>query len=365
MNVPWGDSYDTSAELLDLATNLGIPPCNGGIVSGSSYGVPQFYPPFTCTLERTHAHVMCMCMHMRSEKGSFGLRSQRTYMRLLCCAGLVVTAAVPVVLTDKAALMAAPTTHAHSFHNLPADGGTYNGLSGFVPFNWAKPGAAFPAGADPFGELPGGGGCMSVDSDLCRGRIPTGVSPTHLLVKKHSGEWALWAFDGSAKANTFLQMAQAHQPACSKASDGAWTPIASSGNGWGCGTSCNVLAYTDGTATNECTPISGYATNGWNYILDDDGHWCNAAFKMGATLNSQIPDDFGFLNAGCGTKVGGTMLYRVATGPRCEPWCEQHPYPWATKCALAARPPTHTHTGAHTDAITTHLNSPPPTSPPP
>ena len=188
------------------------------------------------------------------------------------------------------------------------DPGTYNGLTGFVAFNWAHAGADFPDGADPLGETLGEGGCVA-GSKICRGRIPTGVSPTHLLVKKDTGQWALWSIDGSAKAIAFLKMAQAHQTACSKANDGAWTPIASSGDGWGCGTSCNVLGYTDGTTANLCSSHSGYQTNGWNYILDDDGHWCNPAFKMGATHNSGIADDYGFVNQGCGKKVGGSMLY--------------------------------------------------------
>jgi hypothetical protein len=210
-----------------------------------------------------------------------------------------------------AAAVASGSGPTNSGTTLPADSGTYDGLTGFVAFNWAKAGSTFPDDADPFGEAPGTGGCASLDSEICRGRIPTGATPTHLLVKKDTGGWALWSIDGSAKANAFLQAAQSHKTACSKAADGAWTPIASSGDGWGCGSSCNVFGYTDGTTDNICSSHNGYESNGWNYILDDDGHWCNPAFKMGATLNSGIKNDYGFVNVGCGKKVGGMMLYKA------------------------------------------------------
>ena len=97
------------------------------------------------------------------------------------------------------------------------------------------------------------------------------MTPSHLLVKNlDSGSWALWSLDGSAKANAFLQAAQAHQ-AVSHLS-GAWTPIASSGHGWGCGNEpdgCDSLVY---------DKAAGF------YILGDDAQRCNAAFSMGALL---------------------------------------------------------------------------------
>ena len=144
--------------------------------------------------------------------------------------------------------------------------------------------------ADPFGEAPGTGGCVE-GSNLCRGRIPLGVSPSHLLVKRDSNSaWALWSFDGSAKANAFLQAAQSHQAVNHQG--GSWTPIASSGHGWGCSANCRALIYSSTM-----------------YILDDDTHWCNPAFKMGATYGSGDSQDYGYLSAGCGTRVGGEMLY--------------------------------------------------------
>jgi hypothetical protein len=185
------------------------------------------------------------------------------------------------------------------------DSGTYHGLSGFIKFNWADAGATYPPGADPFEEEWGSGGCVD-GSPICRGRIPSSASPTHLLSKNANGNWALWQFDGSAKANKILLAMQQHQQVCSKSDDGpAFAPVAYNGYS----PPGNLFAYTDGQGS-ACDGYGSAGSGGWSMIMDDDGHWCNPAFKMGATVNSNIQDDFGYCSSGCGTKVGGFLAYR-------------------------------------------------------
>ena len=206
-----------------------------------------------------------------------------------------------------------------------------------VPANPAQAdaGATYPPGADPFEEEWGSGGCVD-GSPICRGRIPSSASPTHLLSKNANGNWALWQFDGSAKANKILLAMQQHQQVCSKSDDGpAFAPVAYNGYS----PPGNLFAYTDGRGS-ACDGYGSAGSGGWSMIMDDDGHCallrpfisstpalspghckqpsvslcaatgCNPAFKMGATLNSNIQDDFGYCSSGCGTKVGGFLAYR-------------------------------------------------------
>jgi len=203
------------------------------------------------------------------------------------------------------------------------DSGTYNGITGFVKFNWAEPGAAYPAGADPLGEELGSGGCVQ-GSKLCRGRIPTSITPKYLLSKKSNGDWALWQFDGSTKAEKILKAMQEHTHSCSPDSDGIFDPIAKSDGGLViCGGKCDVFSYNDGNS--ECPRGGKIQGSGGSFILDDDGHWCNPAFKMGATVNSNIADDYGYANHGCDTKVAGALYYSTGVaastpaGPSTQP----------------------------------------------
>ena len=199
----------------------------------------------------------------------------------------------------------------------------------------ADAGATYPPGADPFEEEWGSGGCVD-GSPICRGRIPSSASPTHLLSKNANGNWALWQFDGSAKANKILLAMQQHQQVCSKSDDGpAFAPVAYNGYS----PPGNLFAYTDGQGS-ACDGYGYAGSGGWSMIMDDDGHCallrpfisstpalspghckqpsvslcaatgCNPAFKMGATVNSNIQDDFGYCSSGCGTKVGGFLAYR-------------------------------------------------------
>ena len=101
---------------------------------------------------------------------------------------------------------------------------------------------------------------------------------------------------------------QQHQKACSKVDEGLATPIATSGHGYGCDNNCGYFSYSDGTEDEGCDayPGSGFKPGGWNVVLNDDGHWCENAFKMGAVNGqpTQPLDDFGFLGTTqLGTKV--------------------------------------------------------------
>jgi hypothetical protein len=231
------------------------------------------------------------------------------------------------------------------------------GLKGkWVKFNWAENGAVYPDGADPFGEELGSGGCVA-RSKICRGRIPGCAKPLYLASEKSKdGAWAVWKFDGSAKANKILQAMQNHTQVCSRANEGVFTPIKSSGKGWGCGKKCKVFSYNDGNGKACDQGHKSAGTGGWSMILDDDGHWCNPAFKMGATVHSRIKNDYGYANSGCGTKVGGALYYwDEAVGSLMCP-----ARPTATPTEL----PTHAPTRTPTEAPTTRPSSPSPSHTP-
>ena len=74
---------------------------------------------------------------------------------------------------------------------------------------------------------------------------------------------------------------------------------------------CNVFAYTDGSFSCDGHGWTQPAGQ-WETILDDDGHWCQAAWKMGATMNSGIKDDYGYIGNGCDRRgPGGALYYKV------------------------------------------------------
>jgi hypothetical protein len=176
---------------------------------------------------------------------------------------------------------------------------------GFTRFHWVK--AAYPEGADPLGEALEA--CDPAGS-VCLGRIPASAEPTDLLVfEVTSGELARWTFDGTELSNAVLGALRDKQMACLMNRSPAFMPVTdtstetycSNGNKGG----CDCFLYGMG----ECNGGSA-----WVMELDDDGYYCQSAFKMGATLDPQNnncgPADHGYMDACSCTAEDGELYYR-------------------------------------------------------
>jgi hypothetical protein len=156
---------------------------------------------------------------------------------------------------------------------------------GWTRFNWLH--TPFPTGSDPL--------ALTLDScgvaDLaCPGRIPAALAPTHLLVKDLTdAAHAAWAFDGSPVAEAMIGALRDKAPACA---DGpAFNPYLDTSAEAYCSTAggCDSFKYTDAA----CNGASG-----WILELDDDSHYCAAAFKLGKAtgIGNCGEVDWGFLD---------------------------------------------------------------------
>jgi hypothetical protein len=155
---------------------------------------------------------------------------------------------------------------------------------GWTRFNWLH--VPFVTGADPLEVTLD---ACAVADDACRGRIPTSVEPTHLLVKDlASGEHAAWAFDGSTVSSAMIGALRDKTAACS---DGpAFNPyLETSSEDFCSSVGCDSFKYTD----SGCN-----GSTAWILELDDDSHYCAAAFKLGAAtgVGNCGPVDWGFLD---------------------------------------------------------------------
>jgi hypothetical protein len=156
---------------------------------------------------------------------------------------------------------------------------------GWTRFNWLH--TPFPTGSDPL--------ALTLEScnvaDLaCAGRIPAALAPTHLLVKDLTdAAHAAWAFDGSPVAEAMIGALRDKAPACA---DGpAFNPYLDTSAEAYCSTAggCDSFKYTDA----GCNGASG-----WILELDDDSHYCAAAFKLGKAtgIGNCGEVDWGFLD---------------------------------------------------------------------
>lgn len=153
--------------------------------------------------------------------------------------------------------------------NMEIDGG------GWTRFNWVLQ-SSYPAGQDPLGQNLSD---CSPTGTLCRGRIPANVNPTALLViDKSSNEHAAWKFNGSTISNAVLGALRDKTQYCAQ-QQGAFQPYISTSSEGYCGNGqeggCDSFYYTSGSCLNA---------GNWGVHWDGDGHWCAAAFKMGATV---------------------------------------------------------------------------------
>jgi hypothetical protein len=140
---------------------------------------------------------------------------------------------------------------------------------GWTRFNWI--GAPFVTDSDPLAASLETCGVSDVS---CAGRIPAGVDPSHLLVKDTSaGEHAAWAFDGSPVADAMIGALRDKQEVCLEGSV-AFDPYLSTSSESFCSSAggCDSFKYSASGCFGAWT---------WVLELDDDSHFCNAAFKLG------------------------------------------------------------------------------------
>lgn len=170
---------------------------------------------------------------------------------------------------------------------------------GWTRFNWLT--GPYPTGSDPL--------ALSLDAcnngaPACPGRIPPLVAPTDLLVKDlKDGEHAVWKFDGSVVSNAMIGALRDKAVTC--VSGTAFDPFLDTSGESFCNTQggCDNFKYTD----SGCN-----GTNAWVLTLDDDSHYCRAAFKLGAATGSGNCGavDWGFLDDCDCNDEGGELYFR-------------------------------------------------------
>ena len=173
---------------------------------------------------------------------------------------------------------------------------------GWTRFSWVH--QAYPGGQDPLGQS-----LWECDPQgtLCRGRIPAGETVAQLLVKDLTDDgYAAWAFDGTVISNAVLAALQDKTEACVINSGAPFQPFFTTpaetycGNGGEGG--CDSFYYTSGSCLNA---------GNWGVHWDGDGHWCSAAFKMGATVAGGCTNgDQGFMNDCDCNDEQGELYYR-------------------------------------------------------
>lgn len=173
------------------------------------------------------------------------------------------------------------------------------GDGGWTRFNWLT--GPYPTGSDPLAMSLD---ACDVDAAACPGRIPSSVNPTHLLVKDLSdGEHAAWQFDGSPIANAMIGALRDKIAVCSVGP--AFDPFLDISTEDFCNSvgGCTNFKYID-SGCND--------TSAWVLTLDDDSHYCRAAFKLGkATGNGNCGDvDWGFLDECDCMDEGGELYFR-------------------------------------------------------
>jgi len=172
---------------------------------------------------------------------------------------------------------------------------------GWTRFHWL--GSAFVAGTDPLGSLLQDCGVADV---TCYGRIPTTASPSGLLVRDTTDDaYAVWAFDGSTMANAVLGALRDKVEVCIT-NDVAWSALSETSSENFCDDmngGCDAFIYTNGNG--NCNGATD-----WALELDDDGYYCRAAFKLGATPGGCGAADWGYLDVCDCSDEFGEMYYR-------------------------------------------------------
>jgi hypothetical protein len=172
---------------------------------------------------------------------------------------------------------------------------------GWTRFNWLH--QEYPTGADPLEQSLAE---CDVDATICRGRIPSIVAPTHLLVKDLTDQaHAAWAFDASNVSNAMVAALRDKAVVCVGPAGPPFNPYLDTSTEPFCGTGdqCDSFKYGD----EGCN-----GTTDWVLTLDDDSHYCRAAFKLGrATGAGNCGEvDWGFLdNCDC-TDEAGELYFR-------------------------------------------------------
>jgi cysteine-rich repeat protein len=172
---------------------------------------------------------------------------------------------------------------------------------GWTRFNWLH--QSYPGGEDPLGQSLQS---CSVSGSICRGRIPSNVNPIGLLVKDTtSNEYATWTFDGGTISNAVLAALRDKTQSCIQHNtpfDPDFSTSSESYCGNGGEDGCDSFYYTSGSCM---------GAGDWGIHWDGDGHWCAAAFKMGATVSGGCGNgDHGFLDYCDCNDEHGEIYYR-------------------------------------------------------
>jgi hypothetical protein len=173
---------------------------------------------------------------------------------------------------------------------------------GWTRFNWLK--GTYVAGQDPLGQALSE--CKPSDTS-CRGRIPKSVQPKQLMVVDLTDKGhAVWDFDNANSTSKAALAALRDKVMTCQLNKMAWQPsIDVSGEGY-CGKGseggCDSFYYSGGSCQN---------IGGWGLMLDGDGYYCQAAFKLGATSGGSCgKGDQGFLNDCDCNDEHGELYYR-------------------------------------------------------
>lgn len=177
---------------------------------------------------------------------------------------------------------------------------------GFTRFHWVT--GDYPKDADPLGESLDK--CDSM-GPTCLARIPSVEKPTDLLIREvKSQEYAHFIFDNTALSLAVLGALRDKKEYCLANAIPAFMPVdttsaesyCSNGNKGG----CDFFIYSSSTSCHNA--------QAWVLELDDDGYYCQAAFKFGYSLEpsgSGCGDgDHGYMDACNCSKEDGEMYYR-------------------------------------------------------
>ena len=175
---------------------------------------------------------------------------------------------------------------------------------GFTRFHWVT--GDYPKDADPLGESLDQ---CKPDASKCLARIPQAEKPKDLLIREiQSEEYAHFIFDSTALSQAVLGALRDKEQTCMANAVPAFMPVkststetyCSSGNKGG----CDYFIYSE-----SCNGASA-----WVLQLDDDGYYCQGAFKFGYSLEPGGTGcgngDHGYMESCNCSKEDGEMYYR-------------------------------------------------------